>query len=89
MIAERALTLANEHDDEELERSAAGLLSSAYAELGDEERSLQYREQVWPPAVQRWNAGDSRSRGFLACLWLACCERSACVQRGATFSCLY
>lgn len=46
MIAERALGLAKEFEDEELERAVAGLLSSVYSHLGDHKRALQYREQV-------------------------------------------
>ena len=46
MIAERALALGSEHEDEELERAAAGVLGAVYARLGDDERALRYSEQV-------------------------------------------
>ena len=48
LIAERALALGSEHEDEELERAAAGVLGAVYARLGDDERALRYSEQVGP-----------------------------------------
>ena len=38
----------SEHEDEELERAAAGVLGAVYARLGDDERALRYSEQVEP-----------------------------------------